>query len=138
MIRPIAFLKWCGGLALLASVLAFGSVPASADSFGFSYRSGPVYHHPYYHPHYYHPHSYWGPHYGASVVFVQPPVVYAPPPVVYAPQTALNAYPASEPYRTSDGRYCREYQANVVVNGIPQSSYGTACLQPDGSWRVVN
>ena len=66
-----------------------------------------------------------------------PPVVYAQPPVVYAP-APIDATPASAPYRTADGRYCREYQAHVVVNGMPQSSYGTACLQPDGSWRVEN
>lgn len=134
MTRPIAFLTWCGGLALLAAVLALGSAPASADSFGFSYYSGPAYYH---HPHHFRPH-YWRP--GPRVVFLAPPpVVYAPPPpVVYTPNAPLNAYPASQPYRTSDGRYCREYQATIMVNGAPQQSYGTACLQPDGSWRVVN
>jgi hypothetical protein len=134
MTRPIAFLTWCGGLALLASVLAFGSAPASADSFGFSFHSGPAYYH---HPHYWHPH-YWRP--GPRVVFLAPPpVVYGPPPaVVYTPNAPLNAYPASQPYRTADGRYCREYQATVMVNGAPQQSFGTACLQPDGSWHIVN
>lgn len=35
------------------------------------------------------------------------------------------------------GRYCREYQAPVTVGSRTQESYGTACLQPDGSWEVV-
>lgn len=35
-------------------------------------------------------------------------------------------------------RYCREYQQTVVVGGTPQSAYGKACRQPDGSWQVVN
>ena len=90
MIRPVAFLKWCGGLALLVAAFALSPVAASADSFSFGYHSGPGYYRPYphYYPHHHHPH--WGPSYGASVIFVQPPpVVYAPPPVVYAP-----AYPS--------------------------------------------
>ena len=41
-------------------------------------------------------------------------------------------------YRTSSGQYCREYQQTVMVGGREQSSYGTACRQPDGSWRIVN
>lgn len=38
---------------------------------------------------------------------------------------------------TSTGRYCREYQQSVYVNGRQQSGYGTACQQPDGSWEIV-
>lgn len=34
--------------------------------------------------------------------------------------------------------YCREYQTTVVIDGREQSAYGTACQQPDGSWKVVN
>lgn len=40
-------------------------------------------------------------------------------------------------YRT-DGRYCREYQVHGTVGGRTQDVYGTACLQPDGSWEIVN
>jgi len=36
------------------------------------------------------------------------------------------------------GRYCREYQAVATVGGRKQQTYGTACMQPDGSWQVVN
>lgn len=142
MIRPVAVVRWCGGLAFLAIAAVLSAAPAAADSFSFGYSSG---YRPYY-PHHYHHHPYWGPRYRSSVIFYAPPpvyypppprVVYAPPPVVYAP-APIDAVPASEPYRTSDGRYCREYQAQVVVNGMPQPSYGTACRQPDGSWRVVN
>ena len=28
----------------------------------------------------------------------------------------------------------REYQTTVIVGGRPVDAYGTACLQPDGSW----
>jgi surface antigen len=36
------------------------------------------------------------------------------------------------------GGFCREYQQTIVVGGRYEESYGTACRQPDGSWRVVN
>lgn len=39
---------------------------------------------------------------------------------------------------TPDGRQCREFQQEVTIDGRPQEAYGTACLQPDGSWQVVN
>ncbi len=37
-----------------------------------------------------------------------------------------------------NGQYCREYQTTVTVGGEYQQAYGTACRQPDGSWKVVN
>ena len=36
------------------------------------------------------------------------------------------------------GNYCREYQTTVTVGGEVQKVYGTACQQPDGSWKVLN
>lgn len=41
-------------------------------------------------------------------------------------------------YTASSGEYCREYQQTVTVGGQTQDAYGTACRQPDGSWKVVN
>jgi surface antigen len=35
------------------------------------------------------------------------------------------------------GNYCREFQSTVTIGGQPQQAYGTACRQPDGSWKVV-
>jgi surface antigen len=40
-------------------------------------------------------------------------------------------------YRTAEGQYCREYQQTVVIGGEEQQAYGTACRQPDGSWKIV-
>ncbi|MBI4120870.1 MAG: glycine zipper 2TM domain-containing protein [Parcubacteria group bacterium] len=34
------------------------------------------------------------------------------------------------------GLYCREYQTTVTVGGQTQPGHGTACRQPDGSWRI--
>jgi surface antigen len=39
-------------------------------------------------------------------------------------------------WEVSDGRYCREYQTVATVGGRRQRAYGTACRQPDGSWRI--
>lgn len=39
---------------------------------------------------------------------------------------------------TQTGAYCREYQTTVTVGGKTEEAYGTACRQPDGSWKIVN
>lgn len=41
-------------------------------------------------------------------------------------------------YDAGGGRYCREYRSQAVIAGRPQSVYGTACRQPDGSWQIRN
>lgn len=41
-------------------------------------------------------------------------------------------------YQPGPGRYCREYQTTVTIGGEMQQAYGTACRQPDGSWRPAN
>jgi surface antigen len=46
--------------------------------------------------------------------------------------------PTREGHIPATGEYCREYQQSVRVGGQTQRAYGTACRQPDGSWRVVN
>jgi surface antigen len=38
---------------------------------------------------------------------------------------------------TSDGRACREFQQKVSVGGKTEDAYGTACQEPDGSWKIV-
>jgi len=40
-------------------------------------------------------------------------------------------------YQSTSGQYCREYQQTITIDGQPHQSYGTACRQPDGSWRVI-
>jgi surface antigen len=34
--------------------------------------------------------------------------------------------------------YCREYQTTVLIDGEEQAAFGTACRQPDGSWKVAS
>ncbi len=45
--------------------------------------------------------------------------------------------PTKDGTNTATGEYCREYQTTVNVGGKTESAYGTACRQPDGSWRIV-
>jgi surface antigen len=39
---------------------------------------------------------------------------------------------------SADGKYCREYQQSVTVGGKTEHAFGTACRQPDGTWKVAN
>ena len=41
-------------------------------------------------------------------------------------------------YATSSGQPCREYHSTVTIDGQTEDVYGTACREPDGSWRFVN
>lgn len=40
-------------------------------------------------------------------------------------------------YESSQGP-CREYTLDARVGGVPETVYGTACRQADGTWRTVN
>jgi len=39
-------------------------------------------------------------------------------------------------YQIASGQYCREYQQTITIGGEPQKSYGTACRQADGTWKI--
>lgn len=41
-------------------------------------------------------------------------------------------------YASAQGGPCREYTMDVVIGGRHEKAYGTACRQPDGSWRAQN
>jgi hypothetical protein len=120
------------GFIRLSSAAAFGiialTLATSAEARGFvSFGIGvPLYYPPpvIYAP----PPAYYVP---------PPPVVYAPPPpAYYAPPAAAPAYYAP-PATAPAGQHCREYQSTAVINGQPEQTVGTACLQPDGTWRIV-
>lgn len=36
----------------------------------------------------------------------------------------------------SENSYCREYTTEATIGGKKQKAYGTACRQPDGSWKI--
>ena len=39
-------------------------------------------------------------------------------------------------YQAKSGDYCREYTTDVVVAGKTEKAHGTACREPDGSWKI--
>lgn len=44
---------------------------------------------------------------------------------------------AVAPVPAQAGDYCREYTRTVYIGNRAQDAYGTACMQPDGSWMIV-
>jgi hypothetical protein len=77
------------------------------------------------------------------------PIVHVYPvrPIVYEPGYIVPTMPVSAPivvnpssptYYNSYGQMCREYQSSAWVGGMQRQTYGTACLQPDGSWRIAD
>ena len=63
---------------------------------------------------------------------------YVQPQPVYVAAPTMQAMPTSPDYYDGEGRTCREYQTTGNIAGGRGNMYGTACLQPDGAWRVVN
>jgi hypothetical protein len=148
------------GLGILGAValgaFTLPAAPAKADNFAFGYSSG-------YSPRHFHGHDHFRghrDHFGAGFVYVAPPPYYyypPPPPVYYAPPPRVvyvNPPPPPVYYSAPPVVYqapqtlpggplaasqpqCREYQSTAVVNGQQVPSYGTACLQEDGSWQIV-
>jgi len=40
-------------------------------------------------------------------------------------------------FQNNTGQYCREFSQAIVVAGQTQNAFGTACRQPDGSWKIA-
>jgi len=54
------------------------------------------------------------------------------------PQNNTGGYTTpTETYQTAEGT-CRHYQTGVTAGGQDHSGTGTACRQPDGTWKLVN
>jgi hypothetical protein len=108
-------------VGLLAFVALAVGVPAAAQARVFVGVGIGV---PVYRPYY----PYYAPYY-APAYYPPPAVVYAPPPVVVAPTPVVAPAPTSN---------CRQYRGDATVDGANQPFYGTACLQADGRWHIVN
>ncbi len=53
------------------------------------------------------------------------------------PDNGNSGYVIPKPaYQAGNGNTCREYQQTITVAGRSQQAYGTACRQPDGTWRI--
>jgi hypothetical protein len=58
-----------------------------------------------------------------------------PPRASTAPRTRSAAPPSTA---ADTAGPCREFQTHIVIDGKSEPAHGTACRQPDGTWRVVN
>ena len=41
-------------------------------------------------------------------------------------------------FQNEEGQFCREYITTITVDGQEVQGYGTACRQPDGTWKIVS
>ena len=41
-------------------------------------------------------------------------------------------------YASTGGENCREYESTIYVDGREETATGTACRQPDGSWKITS
>ena len=48
------------------------------------------------------------------------------------------SFTPTQTYTAAEGQPCREYHSTVTIDGETEDVYGTACREPDGSWRFVN
>lgn len=122
------------GLVALASLIVVPTPAEARGGIGVTVYGG-------YGGYYGHPHYYYRPryHYFPPPYYYYPPP--PPPPVVYVPVPAPAPQPAPTaappPVPTASQTNCREYETTMTIDGRPQKVTGTACLQPDGTWRII-
>ncbi|NBX04070.1 MAG: hypothetical protein EBR02_08470 [Alphaproteobacteria bacterium] len=122
---------------IIAMTVAFAAPLAFARDHGYHDR-GRWQHDDWRYRHHHRPHArssisfYSFPQYEPQYVPVYQPVYY--------PQPVVEEFEVDEPQQSSnnDGQFCREYQSDARVGGKRSETYGTACMQPDGSWQIVN
>tara|TARA_R110000787_G_scaffold99110_8_gene203617 strand:- start:356 stop:751 length:396 start_codon:yes stop_codon:yes gene_type:complete len=119
-------------VAMAAGLLFASTVQAQGVGYGFGYHSHSGHGHQHRKIHRGHGIK-WGHvkrhRRSVRVVYVTRPPVQVP---VYIPVAA----PA--PVQVQSDTQCREYNATAVIDGRRVPVYGTACRQPDGSWRIVD
>ena len=59
-------------------------------------------------------------------------------PVTWRDGNASGRVIALNETRNNEGLMCREFQQEIIVGGKKEDGFGTACLQPDGAWKIVN
>ncbi len=67
-----------------------------------------------------------------------PPAYYVPPPPAPAAYDPPPAAPAPAPAPAPSSAQCRPYSATAIIDGQAREATGTACLEPDGAWHIVN
>ena len=127
---------------IMAVALALSLLPSVTHAGGY-YRHRHWHHH-HYHRHYYRHHYHhrhgvrlWidlRPYPGGWVALPAERGEYR----VWTPSVQVVQPERSEAIEQSPQEpYCREFQRDVIIDGKSERAYGTACLQPDGSWKIV-
>src|SRR5581483_6364449 len=111
----------------LAGAAIWGAPPAEARVFVGVGVGVPLYAPP--PPVYYPPPAYYAPP-------PPPPAYYTPPPASGGPAPGYTAPPPAAPSASTQN--CREYTSTTSIGGQNQPVHGTACLQPDGTWKIMN
>ena len=127
----------CAVAALIVAASLPIAPPAAGGGVGVTFGFG-GYPQPYYGHHRHRPPVYYGPppiYYAPPPVYVAPPRVYYAPPPIYVEPAPTYAPTYAPPAPRGN---CREYQSTAMVNGAVVPTYGTACQQPDGTWRLIN
>lgn len=57
--------------------------------------------------------------------------------IVWEEDDASGAVTTTRIGRTRSGLPCREFQQDITIGGTSEQAYGTACKQPDGSWKII-
>ena len=65
-----------------------------------------------------------------------PPAYYYPPPTYYYPPPAVYYY--APPIYTTPAQNCRRFNGDATIDASGAPFYGTACLQVDGRWHILN
>lgn len=70
----------------------------------------------------------WGPYdsYAPPAYAYPPPIYSVPPPRVSRAKTEVPAGP------------CRNFESTMILDGQQRIARGMACLQSDGTWRIVH
>ena len=134
-------LVFCALGATLGSVSTAQAHGHGHDYVSLSFGAGgwgayPAYYpgyYPSYYPTYYNPYyGYPTPTYPTRIVVYQQPSAAAVP---VQPKVIQGSNPPAyaQAYIDDEGRTCRQFES--VMDGEPVN--GTACLQPDGTWRTV-
>jgi hypothetical protein len=66
-----------------------------------------------------------------------PPRSYYPPIIASGPPTSYPPIAEATSSRGTAPRNCRKFEQPVKLDGRSVMAYGTACQQPDGTWRVI-
>jgi len=57
-------------------------------------------------------------------------------PITWDEGSASGSVTTTREGQDAAGNQCREFQQEITVGGQTEEAYGTACLQPDGSWKI--